>query len=1184
MMKRWIAWALLAAILLGLVGMGVITANAEEAEPYEFPEFGQAVDYGEPILGTMNLTEYAEFVECDGTTYLMIPAKGGRLYVFNFTNFLEGMPNKDGNYVHTWVADGIGIPRGIVEDSKGTVYVVGDGSHVFYYNVRTGNSGKISIGLAGMGGITVDNKDNVYVCGKNGSTGFVYKINTNNNNKVTEIYRNTDLTTIQTLVWGGGRIYVQGPFNKNVSSGSTIIELNESGKETGRFYDLPKTGGIYYLSYAGGVVFAGHSGVVNDGCIALDTTGSGMLKNLNLGKSSVLGTVTFGKDDKAYVLFTGDGVYEFDMKTRTLGKCVSTSGNTRNLRMRDGYFTYGSSEFILTFGPSGSSGHKISGDNMHPDYSQLLNGAYSTYSGRSITPGVKGSGVSVYVGGYLTPSVTAVYPGDEDPLEFAFSNGHAQTDSLLTYDGRIYAGCYNGGYLVEYDPATGIYYELVKGLKDEYQQIRIHGLAAGDNKIFFSTIPADQELGGAIGWYDLMTGEVYVERNVVKNQSVLGIVYDEDTGILYGATTVRGGTNTNPTAEYAVIMAYDVANRKVLGQFNVNHLTGDKAQYISNVAKDPVTGKLWGLVSQTLFTFEYKDGKMTFTEEWEAPTVPGDRYPNGGSKNWFPRPILFDGKGNIYIGTDQAQYGIMKFTLGEDGKIAKAVSVTSDTTRIYTLGSDGNLYYVSSGLVMIPVGRVGITRSMIDNAKVTDRNAIQEAQQAYNALTDEEKAELGQSYADKLTALLAYEEEMEKQSIADAIAAIRKVGAVTVTSGADIYKAKQAYNALKEDSKALVTNYQDLVAAEAAYEALCDKAQWGQSSSKSYELNIKNNSRADGVGLTKITFDNITGGTWEYATHSAGSTVAFNGKDSLDLQLSGKGWIALRIKVIESGFYTVDLKHYSGKNANAGVYIFPVLGSGADQWRQSVTEEMELGRAYTQHFVGKANTEGGTEVGYWNCTTPGDYILVFNNLDSADQQFKPGMLKLTKKDPVTDSMVELVKSRINAIGEITKNSGKAISEARSTYNALTPEQREQINVDALIRLENEYNTFIKEVTEKEQNEAAVKLAMLQIDSIGTVTKGAGNAITMARQTYDALTEEQKALVTNLDVLLTAEEAYAKLIGPEETEEEGGAGWIIWVILAVAVIGGVALLVLKKKKPAVVVTKAEDTSLEDIFNQ
>ncbi len=216
---------------------------------------------------------------------------------------------------------------------------------------------------------------------------------------------------------------------------------------------------------------------------------------------------------------------------------------------------------------------------------------------------------------------------------------------------------------------------------------------------------------------------------------------------------------------------------------------------------------------------------------------------------------------------------------------------------------DGN--YIHTWL---PDG-IGITRSMIDNAKPTDREAIQEAERAYNSLTEEKKAALGAEYGEKLDTLIGYEAEMEKQAVADAIAAIRKVGAITVTSGGDIVKAELAYNALKEESKALVTNYKDLQDARAAYDALCEKAQWGATSTVTYQLNTKHNTRAEGVSLNNIIYDHITGGMWEYATHSDGSAVGFDGKDALNLDLESKGWIALRIKVIEAGFYKLALEH-----------------------------------------------------------------------------------------------------------------------------------------------------------------------------------------------------------------------------------------------------------------------------------
>ncbi len=60
MTKKLLALLLTLSILLG---MGAVTASAAETEAYEFPEFGQEIALGEPNLGSMSMTEYAEFVE-----------------------------------------------------------------------------------------------------------------------------------------------------------------------------------------------------------------------------------------------------------------------------------------------------------------------------------------------------------------------------------------------------------------------------------------------------------------------------------------------------------------------------------------------------------------------------------------------------------------------------------------------------------------------------------------------------------------------------------------------------------------------------------------------------------------------------------------------------------------------------------------------------------------------------------------------------------------------------------------------------------------------------------------------------------------------------------------------------------------------------------------------------------------
>lgn len=108
--------------------------------------------------------------------------------------------------------------------------------------------------------------------------------------------------------------------------------------------------------------------------------------------------------------------------------------------------------------------------------------------------------------------------------------------------------------------------------------------------------------------------------------------------------------------------------------------------------------------------------------------------------------------------------------------------------------------------------------------------------------------------------------------------------------------------------------------------------------------------------------------------------------------------------------------------------------------------------------------------------------------------------------------------KINAIGTVTPDSGDAIAAARSAYDALTAAQKEQVtNADTLTAAEARYTDVV-----------AIDGAKKAIDAIGEVTLTSGDAIAAARAAYDALTDSQKAEVSNYDTLLAAEARLAEL--------------------------------------------------------
>ena len=120
-----------------------------------------------------------------------------------------------------------------------------------------------------------------------------------------------------------------------------------------------------------------------------------------------------------------------------------------------------------------------------------------------------------------------------------------------------------------------------------------------------------------------------------------------------------------------------------------------------------------------------------------------------------------------------------------------------------------------------------------------------------------------------------------------------------------------------------------------------------------------------------------------------------------------------------------------------------------------------------------------------------------------------------------DPAVDAVKELIDAIGEVTLESGDAIKAARAAYDALTDTQKELVkNYEKLTAAEEAYTALV--------DAAAAKAVDDLIDAIGEVTADSGDAIKAARAAYDALTDTQKELVKNYEKLLAAEELYEEL--------------------------------------------------------
>ena len=163
----------------------------------------------------------------------------------------------------------------------------------------------------------------------------------------------------------------------------------------------------------------------------------------------------------------------------------------------------------------------------------------------------------------------------------------------------------------------------------------------------------------------------------------------------------------------------------------------------------------------------------------------------------------------------------------------------------------------------------------------------------------------------------------------------------------------------------------------------------------------------------------------------------------------------------------------------------------------------EGGNKYGQKPSGGTTTGGTTTGGTTGTTTGGTSMIT-----TADRNKAAAVDKLIEK-----------------IGTVTKDSGPAIEAARKAYNDLTPTQKRLVT--KLKELTDAEKAYAK-LTATAEDQQKAKDVMDKISKIGNVTKDSEQDIKDARKAYDALTDLQKLLVDNYDVLTAAETKFAML--------------------------------------------------------
>lgn len=136
------------------------------------------------------------------------------------------------------------------------------------------------------------------------------------------------------------------------------------------------------------------------------------------------------------------------------------------------------------------------------------------------------------------------------------------------------------------------------------------------------------------------------------------------------------------------------------------------------------------------------------------------------------------------------------------------------------------------------------------------------------------------------------------------------------------------------------------------------------------------------------------------------------------------------------------------------------------------------------------------------------------------------------------SSIETLKSMVEALGDITLEKEEEINAAKQFYDGLSQPVKDKVSDDIKQTLDDAV-TKLKELQKAKEDEEAANHVIELIDAIGTVDESKEAKIQKAREAYDALTAEQKALVPEeaVQMLTKAEKAIEDIKATEKTNQE-----------------------------------------------
>ena len=258
-------------------------------------------------------------------------------------------------------------------------------------------------------------------------------------------------------------------------------------------------------------------------------------------------------------------------------------------------------------------------------------------------------------------------------------------------------------------------------------------------------------------------------------------------------------------------------------------------------------------------------------------------------------------------------------------------------------------------------------------------------------------------------------------------------------------------------------------------------------------------------------------------------------KSEYAIEIAEKAVQELSVKEVAS------LKNYSALTAARAEYEF-LLQEEAEREEQKKAHEEEQKAREEEREASQAEEDRKDrearimeeEIDALTVTKPGDLDQIdrvkkdYEALDPDIRARVQNAYRISEAYETYNQLVaDYVVEKIEAIGPVTVDSGRAIGRAREAYDLLEEKYRPYVsNYHVLTEAEAEFHFKKAERVD------------LMIAAIGTVTVESKGAITAAEDAYNALSDEEKSMVKGYDVLVAAHQAYTdSVLAKREADQQ-----------------------------------------------